>query len=473
MTMPPAQAAGNAQGAAVPTRFPLLIQAANRADTPDKDARLVNCYGEKTPEGDFLIYKRAGLSTNATLSKTGNGYGLYNWRGNVYAAIGSSLYKDGTSIGTIDTTAGVYYFSQSLGATPRLVLGNGVKAYTYDGTTFAQITDADFPTAFVKGWSYLDATTYVGLANAGIQGSDLNDPTSWDPLNLIVAQIEPDRGVAMGKQLVYTILFKEWTTEVFYDAANSVGSPLGTVQGAKVSFGCLSANSVQSIGDVLLWVSTTREASPQIIKMAGLKAEVVSTPAIERLLRGEDFSSGVFSWSFKDGGHSFYILTVKNANLTLAYDISENLWWQLTDSSGNYFPIVASTFDSSNRWLVQHESNGKVYYMDRSYTSDDGSAITVDGYTPNFDGGVDRVKTLQILRILADQEEGSLLQLRCNDQDFSPTKWTEFRAVDLGTPRPFLKDCGTFRRRAYNFRHQSNTPLRLRAMDMQLDLGTA
>ena len=458
-----------AQTLEIPKRLPLVVSPENRDYSTAKDSRLVNGFIEKSETtGEYHLYKRQGLAVDTTLS--GAGQGVYNWKGDIYAVFGTSLYKNGVSIGTVDATGGVYAFDQTLGATPYLVLGNGVKAYTWDNTTLAQITDVDFPAAFVKGWAYLDGTSYVMTAKAEIQGSDLNNPTSWDPLNVLIAQIEPDGGVALGKQLVYVIAFKQWSTEIFYDAANATGSPLGTVQGAKVNWGCANAASIQNVDGILFWIATNRNASVQVLALDNLKPQVISTPPIERLLDEADTSAGnVFSWSFKDEGHWFYGITLKSENLTLVYDYKERMWAQWTDKNGNYFPFVSATFDSDGNHIFQHETNGKLYKLDSTFWTDAGDLITVDIYTPNFDAGVRRRKQMNFLEFIGDQTPGSILQVRKSDDDYQT--WSNFRTVDLSKRRPYLTGCGTFYRRAHHFRHACNTPLRLQAIEMQLDIG--
>ena len=457
----------------LPKRLPLVITPENRGDTPAKDAKLVNCYCEKTETGDYWIYGRPGLLRQSQPSGgAAVGRGLFNWLGNIYSIFGATIYKDGVSIGTVDTTNGVYRFDSCLGATPKLQLGNGVKAYNYDASGgLVEITDGQFPTSFVKGWAYLDGTTYVGLPTAYIQGSEINDPVNWDVLNTILAQIEPDRGVALAKQLVYVIFMKQWTTEVFYDAGNATGSPLGSVQGAKVSYGCITADGVAGVDDILLWPSTNKSAAAQIIKLEGLKAEIVSTDPVERLLDGADFTT-TYSFTVKKRGHRFYILTVVASNLTLAYDLDSQMWSQWTDASGNYFPFVAATHTTGLTTLLQHASNGRIYTFDESYATDDDEIITHDLVTPNFDGGTRRRKTLELMLFVADQTAGSTLKVRVNDNDYDPAKWTNFREVDLSQERPYLEHCGTFTRRAHHFRHQSPTQFRIQAVELQLDLGT-
>lgn len=382
---------------------------------------------------------------NATSLKSGYTYMILNAGTTDFTLVGASA----NTPGTVFTASGP---------------GTGT------GTVYVQTS---FPSEFCRGWAYLDGTLYVMNLDGAIYGSlNLDDPSQWDPLNKIYARVEPDRGVALAKQLVYVIALKEWTTEVFYDAGNpSPGSPLSPVLGAKAPYGCVSADSVQEIDDKLMWVSSNRTASPQIVLMEDLKVRVVSTPAIERVLDQADFSVGVLSWRIKHGGHRFYGVTIKDKNVTFVYDLDQNLWYQWTDENGNYWKIAGETFDDTPAHVVQHESNGHLYTLegDYEYPSDDGVVVPVDIITINADMGIDRRKVLNMMRFNADQHDGSILYVRVSDDDYQT--WSQWREVDLGHKRPILTKCGTFYRRAWWFRHYANTPFRIKTVDLQLDFG--
>jgi len=564
-----------------PPRLPLVTTIQNRDESFDRDARLVNAFAELEPVSkDYWIQKRVGLASYATYA--GNGLGMYNWNGNVYAVFGTSLLKDGVVFGTVDGSSR-YVFQQLLG-TGWLVLNNGVKAYYTDGTTLNELaaylpvlagafivgntyeivsagtTDfttlgssdnlvgtqfvatnlgdptttgtaalgavsllagvtykiyslgstnfttigaasnavgvefvatgpgtgtgsveiPNFPATFVKGWAYLDGTLYVMDHEARIWGTatlpaggigGLDDPRVWDPVNMLVARIDPGEGVTLTKHLNYVVALKQWTSEAFYDAANVTGSPLRSVQGAQSVYGCASADSVQEIDGTVVWLTFNRTVSPQIARMDDLRATIISTPPIERLLDQISFAD-IFSWTLKHGGHRFYGLTIKQSNLTLVYDLDQSLWYQWTDPSGNYWPIVSRSFTVNNKHIMQHETNGQLYYVegDYEYPNDAGELFAVDIYTPNFDWNVDRRKVLNFMRFNTDQMEGSKLQVRSSDDDYQT--WTNFREVNLANKRPVLIGCGTFYRRAWHIRHYANTPLRLKSIDLQLGVGT-
>jgi hypothetical protein len=465
------------QSVDIPKRWPLVADPQNRAALPDKDARLVNGFVEfrDGPEGKkTFLYQRPGLLRYTQPSGgAAIGLGVFNWLGDIYSIFGGILYKNLTPLGIVQDTAGVYTFGQCLGATPQLILWNGVQGYTYDsGGGLQLISDVDFPSTSLKGFAYLDATVYIGTPTAHIQGSDPNAPATWDPVNDILAQIEPDQGRALAKQLVYVLMLKEWSTEVFYDAGNAIGSPLGPVQGAKMNYGCVASDTVQDIDGTLFWVCSSRTAGVQVAQLDNLKLDLISTAAVERLLKNAPWDN-CFSWQIATGGHRFYVLTNPEADLTLAYDLDQKLWSQWTGSDGGWMQIVASTYDSDGKAILQHRTNGRLYYSDVAYTSDDDEFIDWYIITPNFDGGVQgRGKFLSRLFFVGDRIPGCTLEVRYNDNDFDSASWSEPQLVDMGQRTPYLDNQGSFDSRSYWIRKRSNTAFRLEALEMQVDLCT-
>lgn len=461
----------------LPPRLPLVVVTSNRDGTVSKDARLVNCYIEVTKEGEMDIYKRPGLATAGVVADGEAGRGLWFWQGALYSVFGDKLYRDGVEVGTgLDTSNGVYRFDSNLGATPHLILGNGAEAYAYEPVGGLSATlhsiNVEYPETTVKGFAYLNGPIYVMQPQAVIWGSAINSvdqPGDWDPLNFIRAQIEPDDGVFMSKQLVYVVALKKWTIEYFFDAGNPTGSPLQSVQGMKVAYGCAHEDSVQKINDVLFFLSIDQTNSLQVSMLDKGAHKVVSTPAIDRLLADINTTT-IFSWQLKINGHSFYIITFKEGNLTLSYDITQDLWFQWTDHEGNYFPIVAAAYDEDGRHVLQHESNGRLYYISGTNYKDLNNPIVVDIITPTFDANTYRRKYLKVMKFIGDQVEGSTAQVRYTGDDYET--WSKWRKIDLGMKRPMLTDCGTFTKRAYHIRHIADTPFRIRAIDVQYDVGT-
>lgn len=476
---------GQAQTNQVPARVALILEPGNRDNTTNKDSKLVNCYVEMNKDGTADLYRRPGQLQWGVLGGTaGAGMGTYWWNNAVYSIKAGILYKNLTQVATgLDVTNGVYSFNSIMGATPRLFMQNGVQGYAYDDTNGLvgplHTIAPSYPQSTCKGIAYLDGQSYVlqhffgtSITPAVIWGSAVNSITNssdWDPLDFITAQITSDSGVYLAKQMVYVVCIKEYSTEFFFDAGNATGSPLGAAQNLRLSYGCAAQDSVQSITDDLYWISNNKEASLQVVQLSGGRLNIVSTPQIDRLLRDADLTT-VYSWHIKIDGHSFYVLTIKNNNLTLAYDIAQNRWEQWTDSNGNYVPIVFATRNPAGVTILQHETTGQLFYGSTDYLDDNGQLIPITGVTPRWDGGTSRNKMLSMMNMVCDIVPGSTMSIQVSDDDYQT--WSQPRIVDLGMEFPNLIDCGTFRRRAWKFQVNHNLPWRLSGFELQFDIGT-
>lgn len=458
-----------------PLRMPLILAPGNRDRSAGKDARLVNGFVESSKEA-LHVYKRPGVRALTGVAGgpgSGNGGGIYQWRGDIYSVFGTTLYKNGVSIGTVGFD--FYTFSETLGAVEKLFIKGRQFAYVWDptGPTLTQVTDVDYPALTARGQAYLFGVTYVMDDKANIYGSDVNDPSSWDPLNLIVANIEADAGMALAKQLTYVVALKQWSTEVFYDAGNATGSRLTSVQGAKINFGLYDARTLQDIDGDLFWVSATRSGSLNVVMMSDLKAQIISDSRVERLLEGAS-SFVTYSWGAKVFGHKLYGITFAGAGLTLVFDAREKIWyeWTTTDSIVlPYFEVAGSTFDSSNRAILQSASLGKIGYFDPTLQDDFGAPFTLHIYTPNFDGGVRLMKYLHRMDLIADQQTSGNLSIAYSEDDYQT--WSASRTFDLTQQRPNIIGCGSFRRRAWHLTHTAATPFRMEAIEFQADMGTS
>lgn len=452
-----------------PIPIPLFAPLSNRDATVLKDSRLINGFAEKGQgqgQNEVWVYKRPGLKKLSTVG-TGAGLGVFNWNNDIYSIFGGTVYKNGVSVGTVDTSSS-YTFTSCLGATPKLFLKNKTHAYNYDATNgLVQVTNVNYPATTVRGCAYLDGTTYVMDTNSAINGDNFNDPTTWDPLNKILVQIEPDPPQCLAKQLVYIVALKSTETEVFYDAGNGTGSPLGPVQGSKMGVGARSAESVVRCGDDLAWVGTTTEGSVQVMFMTKVRGEPISTPSVEKLLAPLDYTT-TYAWSANVAGHRYYVVTVKNANLTLVFDLTSGLWYIWEDVNGNYLPIVSSTYNSAAQPILQHESNGCLYTLDFGTYNDDGVPFTFSVFTPNFDGGLRTSKTCSTISIVAD-EINTNVNVSWSDDDYQT--FTTPQLASLNQERVMIQDGSSFRKRAFNITNTDSTFLRITSLNIESSGG--
>ena len=223
-----------------------------------------------------------------------------------------------------------------------------------------------------------------------------------------------------------------------------------------------------------LWASYTESGLKSVYMLQGLKAQEIASPAVRRVLES---MAPAYAISLSIAGHGFYILTDPTAGISLVYDITSKFWSYWSALGLTYFPFVAvgvipSSTGSEIETLLQHESNGKIYLFDDTAFTDDGTAITMEVFPPQYDAGMRVSKYLNRMYIIADQTSAGTLEVRVNDNDQAGGEWTPWRSFDLTHPRPAIYNCGSFSKRWFHFRHSSATRCRLQAVELDILPGT-
>lgn len=205
-------------------------------------------------------------------------------------------------------------------------------AFVFDGVagTITQITDADYPDITVPGVAFLDGYFFVMDSDSVIYNSGLETPLVWNSLDFIQCEAEPDGGVAIAKYENYVVGFGEWTTQFFYDAANSTGSPLSPIENSTLQIGCANGYSVAQFDGKLVWMGKSREKGRGVYACTGSMTPVeISDPNISRILNADSLAE-VYSWGAGFSGHSLYILSLATTGITLVYDFSTKAWSHFT-----------------------------------------------------------------------------------------------------------------------------------------------
>lgn len=498
---------GQIETVAIPKRIQLAAQPENRSADLSKDPQLINCFVERgTNDDEHWVVKRPGISNRLYDSGTsGNGRGVAYFEPEVtvpklISIVGTNVFSHNlvtfaaTLIGaTALTPSNMNFFTimTNNAGQQKLLFSDGTTAYFTDGVTVTQLLAINgFPPAtlnsFRRGLVYLDGTLYVFASPNEIRGTTaLDDPVNWDPLNSIRARTEGDFGVGLAKHLQYVVALKQWTTDFFYNAGNPTGSPLSLLRGATLPYGCYDSGTIQDIEGSLVWVSSNRSTGPQVSMLTKMQHQIISTPAVERILRNLPGGNtggtprGWTSQTIRMNGHTFYIVTFPfflptNNPITLVYDLTSRLWYRWASPDGNaWLPRSVTYLPEANApWrCIAQDIDGHLYEIaeDYTYPTDVGQLFPVDIYTPDHDFGTQRTKELGAMFFKGDIVPGSSLQMRWSDDNYQT--WSNFREFNLGIQRPNVVDCGSFFRRAWNFRHQAATPFRLKTSDLQLDIG--
>lgn len=472
-----------------PQRWPLVTDPLNRAASTLQDGRLINCYAELNKQTkEFDVIKRAGWEQNGSYTNTVGfvAEGFFAWyplpaasAPDVLSIVAQSgagptrLFNYNTYVqdvsGLISPTPQRWDFVPLNDNPSTLFMKQVNNGYVWDGAVATAIADAayvSFQSILVPGAAYLNSRIYVATYENDVYNSSNNDDaTVWNTLDVIKANNTVGYALGIVRHLQYILVFKGSSTEPFYDAGNpSPGSPLSRVDGVRIPFGLTSFNTVKSYNDVLHWVGQAEGSIPsgvdyRVIQMRGLDPSVISTPYIERLL-----IDGLYGNIVTFAGHRFYTLWGFSNELSLWYDIDQGVWSEMYGVLAIFNSVEVSGF------MFYQYYNGAVYQLTTTkYYDFTDQAIETQIYTPNIDFGLDREKFLSGLYFAGDQVTGSLIQVRYSDDDYQT--WSQFRQVDLSQKRPALWDEGSFYRRAYHLYHVANTPMRLRALGLQLDVG--
>jgi len=424
----------------------------------------------------------SGSLTTMTLTNRGVGYVTAPTVtiGTVWVASASISLNDQIFYGanlytaTVGGTLGVTAPTHTSGA-----VVNGTATLTYAGAAAtASMALNAFPANPVDGLVYLDGYVFAMDSKAQIWQSDQEDPTSWNPLNYVTAQSESDLGVAIAKHLNYLVAFKQYSTEFFYDNANAVGSVLSVNATAKLELGCASGDSIQAFEETVLWMTNAQEGGRQVAMLTGLQAVPISTPAVERFLNASSLG-GVYSWSYKIAGHTFYGLVLTDQDITLVYDLKEKEWHYWTTSKAfigggegyfectfvQPFPVGDSTT------YVLDAVTGNIYTISPSTYFDPFGPISVRIVTQRMLLGTYNRKVNSCLTLTGDSIN-DIINVRHTDDDYN--SWSNYRQLDLGLTKPCLYNLGSFKRRAYEFFYTGNYPLRLENAELQLsgDFGS-
>ena len=442
------------------------------------------------------VQATGGVVTGVTITLAGSGYTLSD-----------------TLVATISDTAGTAWTaSTTVMAGDVIVAAPNVYAVTVTGVTgssaptftsgsaadgsatlqWLSATDAGgagayataelngFPTGqLVAGAPYLDTYTVIGSPNGEIYTSNPDDPTVWNALNYITAESDPDNQVGLCKHLNYILSFGQYSVEFFYDAGNYPGSPLSVASSYKIELGCANGNSIVSIENVVFFVGTSQDLGPSVYAISGTSPSKISTPFIDRIIQNSTLTD-VKAYPLRINGHTFYILTLADLNVTIVYDANEKVWtqWTMWAKGGvdsGVLNVYAEQYfrpsfyaGNGSIYYVLDDDNGKLYTVSDHVYNDAGAPIYYRSVTDLLDSGTTKRKFYQRVEIVGDKQP-AIMNIRHTDDDYK--SWSPYRTVNLAAQRPQIYQTGQARRRAWEFLCTDNTPLRLLAAEVDFSIG--
>lgn len=293
---------------------------------------------------------------------------LHIFKTNLYAVIGNRLYRideggAGANLGTLANSTG--YARMEDNSVDLMILDNNL-GYVWNGATLTQIADTDFPDA--SGLTFQDG--YFMVTKTGtdeLYPSDADDPTAWDPTQVIAKEGKSDPLVLPYMALRLVWLFGTLTTEIWYNSG--VGTfPFARATGGFIEIGLGAKRSVDDLEGVIFFL----DHKYRVCQASGISYKPVSTYQIdyqiEKLTRKDD----AIGFCYTQEGHSFYQITFPTDSKTFVYDITTGFWHTRASGALDKRERANCHIRFAEKELVGDFENGKIYYYDLTTYTDNG-----------------------------------------------------------------------------------------------------
>lgn len=322
----------------------------------------VNYYPVVLPTGMSDSYLRQTPGVRQFASGVGAERGSVEFNGLLYKVSGTTLirvYANGVveSLGIIPGSGRVAIAS-SIDRICFVADGRGF--YWTDSGGLVEITDPDFARAIDV--IYIDGY-FLFIDESFIFNSDLNNPTSINPLSFGSAEVEGDPNVAVVKVRNEPYICGTETIEVFQNVGGS-GFPFARVNGAMITKGVVGTFAACELEDALFFVGNGRGEAPSIYIASGGQANKVATDEMEKIIQALTSAqlAEIYCETYTANGQ--YFVLVHLTEQTLVYDLNGSraagsaLWHvRKSDHIGYRLRGFIRIFD---KWIVGDSMDGRI-----------------------------------------------------------------------------------------------------------------
>lgn len=440
---------------------------------PASTSRLVNCFPEPMPPDasyPVILSRAPGITSWSTVG-SGSIQAIHSALGAIYVVSGSELYKvdsnkTATLLGNIGAPNNIDMDSNTAG----VFVVNEPNGYSYDGTTFAQITDTDFTSRGAGDVEFVDNFLLFREPDSGrFFGADLGSLTAFDALNFATAEGSPDVSNGMKADHRQLIITASKSTEIWQNTGVS-GFPFERAINGYIEQGCLNGKTLQKIDQSVMWLADDYT----VRRLDGITPVRVSTHAIEQKLFDITVSAAS-AFTYAQDGHLFYVLTSPEG--TYIYDATTGQWHE-RQTYGKSFWNISAHAQAFGLELVGDSQSNKIGYMDPVAYDEFGDIQRMEWtYQPVYAEG--RRAFHKRLEIVVETGVGLTLgqgsdpEVMMDYSDDGGITWKSLPNRSLGKigeykDRVFWSGLGSSRERVY--RGAVSDPVRMTIVDTQLEV---
>lgn len=348
--------------------------------------------------------------------------------------------------------------------------GNTVTKFTWNGISItsdnlttqlpSELTDEGIAGGVVALDNYLFLLSEAGK----IYNCTVNQIDVWDGGNFITTERAVDPGVFLAKQQEHIVAISSSSIEVFYDAANPVGSPLKRRNDVSFLVGALDHKKVHTNGEKIFFIGSSLLGSFSVYLLERLQLQQVSYQGLDAWVADTliTYNKEFIITSGTLGEHYFlYMTSVTPDDVnhlyvpinTAVFDTTSKLWTRFKtkvtelEGYGESFPLMAiterlgkdaggQTLLMLNGTLARYELESKgadVFTTFGAYVTEDGELESPneywdEGYVVSF--GADIVWPINP-HIVTEEWDGGIYT----------NKFISRMAV-VGRSRPKVRDTG-------------------------------
>lgn len=405
--------------------------------------------------------------------------GGYVWNGLHYRVLGGQLgvLSDSGAFTAIAALPGSGWvrFAQSF---DRLAINADNKLFYYNGSALTQVTDPDLGPVLSLIWidGYFMTTDGTSLVV-----TELNDPTSVDPLKYGSSEADPDPVVGLLSLRGEVYALNRYTIEVFNNQG-STGFPFARQRGAQIPQGCVGRFAFCPFIETFAFVGSARNEQPGV-RLAGAGQAIPISP---KELDGElaalsDADLALVSMeSLNAGGIRELLVHLPEKTWVYSWTASQKfdtpVWYCMAggDLADEAYPARNHVYAGGKWWCG---GSAAVGYVDDTIASQFGAAPGYVFHTPilyNAGSGA-QVHELELVTLGGTTPVGEPApSIFCAWTDDGLT-YSQERATSLGVSgarnhRTAWRRLGRFRNwRTFRFRGIADAPRSFPRLEAQLE----